>query len=271
MDLHKKGDPCKKLQTSVSVRWQWGHECSYGWGRDEGPSIHKELSRGIKVFDGGSMGLKGGMAVVEVVVKWNDGGIGEEVVVKGDRRLPCTFLRFRLWLQGDGRSLDIGQVLTALVLYLGLAQVVHSSYFLSYRERGDSIAIIKRRRQDLHHDCVRDPATASGRGWLNVDLESSTERESISDLRISLSQQPPATTHTELTARVNKLLKMRHAIDSLLSKTINELTNQSFDAETFCPRERNKELELRTQQRNNFEEEFFKDMFLTKEELAYHK
>ncbi|GKD52684.1 hypothetical protein Tco_1281660 [Tanacetum coccineum] len=48
----------------------------------------------IKVFDGGSMGLKGGMAVVEVVVKWNDGGIGEEVVVKGRRMLPCTFCAF---------------------------------------------------------------------------------------------------------------------------------------------------------------------------------
>ncbi|GJU65189.1 hypothetical protein Tco_1247024 [Tanacetum coccineum] len=46
------------------------------------------------VFDGGSMGLKGGMAVVEVVVKWNDGGIGEEVVVKGRRMLPCTFCAF---------------------------------------------------------------------------------------------------------------------------------------------------------------------------------
>ncbi|GKG46730.1 hypothetical protein Tco_0501576, partial [Tanacetum coccineum] len=64
-------------------------------------------SRGIKVFDGGSMGLKGGMAVVGVVVKWNDGGIG------------------------DGRSLDIGQVLATLVLYLGLSRVDHSSYFFS--------------------------------------------------------------------------------------------------------------------------------------------
>ncbi|GKA47153.1 hypothetical protein Tco_0740036 [Tanacetum coccineum] len=64
---------------------------------------------------------------------------------------------------------------------------------------------------------------------------------------------------------------MRHTIDSLLFKTINELTNQSSDAETFCPRERIKELELRTQQKNNFEELLFKDMFPTKEELAYHK
>ncbi|GKB40633.1 hypothetical protein Tco_0885575 [Tanacetum coccineum] len=64
---------------------------------------------------------------------------------------------------------------------------------------------------------------------------------------------------------------MRQTIDSLLSKTINELTNQSFDSETFSPRQRIKELKLRTQQRNNFEEELFKDTFPTKEELAYYK
>ncbi|GJY23261.1 hypothetical protein Tco_0396919 [Tanacetum coccineum] len=87
----------------------------------------------------------------------------------------------------------------------------------------------------------------------------------------SFSQQPPATTHTKLMARVNKLLKMRQTIDSRLSKTINELTNQSSDSETFCPRERIKELKLRTQRRNNFEEELFKDMFPIVEELAYHK
>ncbi|GJR71610.1 SMR domain-containing protein isoform X1 [Tanacetum coccineum] len=39
---------------------------------------------------------------------------------------------------------------------------------------GDSVAIIKRRRQDLHRDGVRDPVTASGRGRLKEDLESST-------------------------------------------------------------------------------------------------
>ncbi|GKD74182.1 hypothetical protein Tco_1332464 [Tanacetum coccineum] len=87
----------------------------------------------------------------------------------------------------------------------------------------------------------------------------------------SHSQQPPATTHTELTVRVNKLLKMRQTINFLLFKTINELTNQSSDYETFCSRERIKELELRMKQRNDFEEELFKDIFSTKEELAYHK
>ncbi|GKC27579.1 hypothetical protein Tco_1034873 [Tanacetum coccineum] len=87
----------------------------------------------------------------------------------------------------------------------------------------------------------------------------------------SFSQESPVTTHAKFTARINKLLQMRQPIDSLLFKTMNELTNQSSDSEIFCPDERIKELELRTQRRNNFEEELFKDRFPTEEELAYHK
>ncbi|GJU69637.1 protein kinase-like domain, concanavalin A-like lectin/glucanase domain protein [Tanacetum coccineum] len=49
------------------------------------------------------------------------------------------------------------------------------------------------------------------------------------------------------------------------------MTNQSSDSEIFCPEERIKELELRTQQRNNIEEGLFKDRFPTEEELVYHK
>ncbi|GJZ07869.1 hypothetical protein Tco_0542152 [Tanacetum coccineum] len=47
--------------------------------------------------------------------------------------------------------------------------------------------------------------------------------------------------------------------------------NQSSDSEIFCPEERIKELELRTQRRNNFLEELFKDKLPTEEELAYNK
>ncbi|GJZ96675.1 hypothetical protein Tco_0669009 [Tanacetum coccineum] len=41
-------------------------------------------------------------------------------------------------------------------------------------ERGDGVACIKRRRHDPSGDGVRDLVTASGRGRLNEDLESST-------------------------------------------------------------------------------------------------
>ncbi|GJS95952.1 hypothetical protein Tco_0802920 [Tanacetum coccineum] len=80
-----------------------------------------------------------------------------------------------------------------------------------------------------------------------------------------LSQEPFVTTHAKFTASINNLLEMRQTIDSLFFKTINESTNQYSDSEIFCPEGRIKELELRTQQRNNFEEELFKDKFPTEE------
>nr|GEV24480.1 hypothetical protein [Tanacetum cinerariifolium] len=63
---------------------------------------------------------------------------------------------------------------------------------------------------------------------------------------------------------------MRQTIDSLLSKTINELTNQSSDYDTFYLKERIKE-ELRTKRKFFLKKELFKDMLPTEEELAYHK
>ncbi|GJX07792.1 hypothetical protein Tco_0195724 [Tanacetum coccineum] len=75
----------------------------------------------------------------------------------------------------------------------------------------------------------------------------------------SLSQESLDTTYAKFTTQINKLLAMRQTIDSLLFKTINEMTDQSSDFEIFCPEERIKELELRTQRRNNFEEGLFKD------------
>ncbi|GKA54840.1 zinc finger, CCHC-type containing protein [Tanacetum coccineum] len=42
--------------------------------------------------------------------------------------------------------------------------------------RGDGVASIKRRRRDLYGDIVKNLATASGRGRLKEDLESSTWR-----------------------------------------------------------------------------------------------
>ncbi|GJR87257.1 hypothetical protein Tco_0211268 [Tanacetum coccineum] len=72
-------------------------------------------------------------------------------------------------------------------------------------------------------------------------------------------------------ARIDQLLIMRQTIDFLLFKTINEMTNQSFNSDIFYPEERIKELELRTKRRNNFEEELFKNSFPPEKELAYHK
>ncbi|GKF81886.1 hypothetical protein Tco_0240488 [Tanacetum coccineum] len=63
----------------------------------------------------------------------------------------------------------------------------------------------------------------------------------------SSSQELSITTHAKFKAQINKLLQLRQTIDSLLFKTMNELTNQSSDSEIFCPEEIIKELELRTQ------------------------
>ncbi|GJT06121.1 protein kinase-like domain, concanavalin A-like lectin/glucanase domain protein [Tanacetum coccineum] len=87
----------------------------------------------------------------------------------------------------------------------------------------------------------------------------------------SFPQEPFDTTRAKLKARINKLLTMRQTIESLLFKTISEMTNQSFESEIFHPEKRIKELELRTQRRNNFEEELFKNSFPIKKEIAYHK
>ncbi|GKB13129.1 hypothetical protein Tco_0847052 [Tanacetum coccineum] len=61
----------------------------------------------------------------------------------------------------------------------------------------------------------------------------------------SAPQESLDTAHAMFTTRINKLLTMRQTIDSLLFKTINEMTNQSSDSEIFCPKERINELKLR--------------------------
>ncbi|GJR09860.1 zinc finger, CCHC-type containing protein [Tanacetum coccineum] len=58
-----------------------------------------------------------------------------------------------------------------------------------HTERGDGVAIIKRRCQDLHRDGVRDSATESGRGRLKDDLESSTERTRLRLFQFSFCDQ----------------------------------------------------------------------------------
>ncbi|GKD13785.1 hypothetical protein Tco_1198192 [Tanacetum coccineum] len=54
----------------------------------------------------------------------------------------------------------------------------------------------------------------------------------------SFPEEPLDSTHAKFTARINKLLTIRQTIDSLLFKTINEMTNQSSDSEIFYLEER---------------------------------
>ncbi|GJX20363.1 hypothetical protein Tco_0223040 [Tanacetum coccineum] len=60
-----------------------------------------------------------------------------------------------------------------------------------HTDRGDGIAITKRRRRDFHSDGITDFATASERSRLKEDLESSTWRL-IEGLRLRLGHAPQA-------------------------------------------------------------------------------
>ncbi|GJV53224.1 hypothetical protein Tco_1448965 [Tanacetum coccineum] len=77
------------------------------------------------------------------------------------------------------------------------------------------------------------------------------EKANPSSTLVSFPKESLDTTHTKFTARINKLLKMRKTNDSLLFKSINEMTNQSSDSEIFCLEKRTKELKLRTFYQND--------------------
>ncbi|GKE10322.1 hypothetical protein Tco_1413873 [Tanacetum coccineum] len=94
----------------------------------------------------------------------------------------------------------------------------------------------------------------------------------------------PVALRAQAVQELHELQRISAFVDSHLEsieRFLNNFANQpnetnmndleSDDSETLCLRERIKELELRTQGRNNFKEELFKDMFPTEEELAYHK
>nr|GEV25443.1 hypothetical protein [Tanacetum cinerariifolium] len=124
--------------------------------------IHKDLSKGTKVLDGGSDDLNGGIEVVEVVVKWLAGVICDEVVFENDHLEG---------VDGNVNSFDLGSF---------TERIVHS-------DAGEGVASIKRGRQDFLGDGVRDSATASGHSRLKVDLESSTWRRHH-DYKVTLSR-----------------------------------------------------------------------------------
>ncbi|GKC10377.1 hypothetical protein Tco_1007159, partial [Tanacetum coccineum] len=69
------------------------------------------------VFDGGSIGLNGGIAVVEVEVEWSDdgrGGIYDGLVVKGGKRLSCIHCAF--WIAASRGFLVDDEALAAILL-----------------------------------------------------------------------------------------------------------------------------------------------------------
>ncbi|GKA39608.1 hypothetical protein Tco_0732159 [Tanacetum coccineum] len=142
------------------------------------------------------------------------------------------------------------------------------TYFTTASARTDSNAYL----EDSFHDGVLENQLLSASLLICLGKRDCVERIPLENVNpSSFPQEPPDSTHAKFMARINKLLTMRQTIDSFLFKTINEMNNQSSDSEIFYPKERIKELKLRTQQRNNFEEELFRDSFPTEKELAYHK
>ncbi|GJR89040.1 hypothetical protein Tco_0213051 [Tanacetum coccineum] len=78
---------------------------------------------------------------------------------------------FSTWMTFRGNTRDLGSFGEETDKITDLHQIHKEVLFT---DRGDGVAGIKRRRRDLSSDDVRDLATASGRGRLKEDLESST-------------------------------------------------------------------------------------------------
>ncbi|GKD48896.1 hypothetical protein Tco_1277872 [Tanacetum coccineum] len=80
---------------------------------------------------------------------------------------------FSTWMAFGGNTRDLGSFGEETDEITDLHQIHEEILFSG---RGDGVAGIKQRRRDPSSDGVRDLVTASGRGRLNEDLESSTWR-----------------------------------------------------------------------------------------------
>ncbi|GJW51951.1 hypothetical protein Tco_0093302 [Tanacetum coccineum] len=78
---------------------------------------------------------------------------------------------FSPWMAFGGNTHDLGSFEEEIDKITDLHQLHEEVLFT---ERGDGVAGINRCSRDLSSDGVRDLVTASGRGRLNEDLESST-------------------------------------------------------------------------------------------------
>ncbi|GJU68773.1 hypothetical protein Tco_1255032 [Tanacetum coccineum] len=91
----------------------------------------------------------------------SDGVAFEEEYHKELKGSLRSLLGFSTWMTFGGNIRDLGsfgeKTDKITTLHQKSGRIVHT-------ERGDGVAIIKRWRQDLHRDGVRDLATASGRG-----------------------------------------------------------------------------------------------------------
>ncbi|GKF65289.1 hypothetical protein Tco_0191806, partial [Tanacetum coccineum] len=78
---------------------------------------------------------------------------------------------FSTWMAFGGNTHDLGSFGEEIDEFTHLHQNLEE---VLLTERGDDVAVIKRRRHDPSSDGIKDLVTASGRSRLNEDLESST-------------------------------------------------------------------------------------------------
>ncbi|GJW12063.1 hypothetical protein Tco_1577890 [Tanacetum coccineum] len=95
----------------------------------------------------------------------------EQVGLAGLTALLSSDYQLATWMTFGGNTHDLGSFGEETDKITDLHQIHEKVFFI---ERRDGIASIKRCRRDLSSDGVRDLATASGRGRLKEDLESST-------------------------------------------------------------------------------------------------
>ncbi|GJZ23985.1 hypothetical protein Tco_0561444 [Tanacetum coccineum] len=99
---------------------------------------------------------------------------GRKTHLLEDKQIPSVGVFdevFSTWMAFGGNTRDLGSFGEETDKITDLHQIHEEVLFT---ERGDGVAGIKRRRRDLSSDGVRDLVTASGRGRLKEDLESST-------------------------------------------------------------------------------------------------
>ncbi|GJV44221.1 hypothetical protein Tco_1428757, partial [Tanacetum coccineum] len=87
-----------------------------------------------------------------------------------DKQIPSVGV-FSIWMAFGGNTHDLGSFGEETDKITDLHQIHEEVLFT---ECGDGVTGIKRRHRDLSSNNVRDLATASGRGQLKEDLESST-------------------------------------------------------------------------------------------------
>nr|GEW33939.1 hypothetical protein [Tanacetum cinerariifolium] len=90
-----------------------------------------------------------------------------------DKQIPSVEIFdeiFSTWVAFGGNTRDFGSFEEETDKITDLHQIYEEVLFT---ERGDGVTGIKRHRRDLSSDSVRDLVTASGRGRLKEDLESS--------------------------------------------------------------------------------------------------